>query len=383
MQTRLALMAATALMLAASAVASAVLKAQTSAPPTPAAVTRADAPAAGTIALLDRYARGDFDRVITTLETLPTFEPVLKELEDHGASWIAAGSEADRARRELAAATFALEAARIGEWKAWKTIQIVQVTMPGFSVKYHITLWDPPAKLMEWACALIRKDKKPTEYEHLWQLAAMSVAERAEDFEFLVGYRITPSSESDRWLLNVIDHAKHAIERFPAEQRFQLAYGIANEWADPQTARASFAALQNDVDSGGEATMRLGAMALRSGDPAAALTLLTKAESLTRDPWVIFLARYFAGQAAERLARRADALRSYRGALEAMPRAQSASVALASLLFRGGERAEASSVIQTMLADGVLAPDPWRGYADADDRFWPQLIAALRQEIAG
>jgi tetratricopeptide (TPR) repeat protein len=342
---------------------------------TPAATAPADASAPNTIALLDRYARGDFDRVTTALESFPTFEPLLKDLEDHAAAWIAAGGASDRARRELAAATFALEAARIGEWKAWKTIQRVQVE----ETTYSITLWDPPALLVEWGCNLLRARPEPTEQEHLWHLAAMGVAERAEDFEFLVGYRALPRS----FLTKVVDHVAHAIARFPSEPRFQLAYGIANEWNDPLTARGSFTSLQDDVDSGGEATLRLGAMTLRSGDAAGAMALLTKTESLTRDPWVIYLARYFAGQAAERLDRRADALRFYRGALDVMPRAQSASVALASLLFRGGERTEASSVIQTMLADGVLAPDPWRGYADADDRFWPQLNAALRQEIAG
>jgi predicted Zn-dependent protease len=129
--------------------------------------------------------------------------------------------------------------------------------------------------------------------------------------------------------------------------------------------------------------MRLGAMTLRSGNAEMGLTLLEKVESLTRDPWIIYLAHYFAGQASERLDRSPAAVTHYRRALAAMPRAQAASVALASLLFRTGERAEASSVIQAMLADGSVAVDPWRGYADADDRFWPQLIAALRREIAG
>jgi hypothetical protein len=66
-----------------------------------------------------------------------------------------------------------------------------------------------------------------------------------------------------------------------------------------------------------------------------------------------------------------------------VPRAQAASTALASLLFRTGERTEAASIIEAMLASDPVAPDPWRGYADADDRFWPALIAALHKAIAG
>jgi hypothetical protein len=34
-----------------------------------------------------------------------------------------------------------------------------------------------------------------------------------------------------------------------------------------------------------------------------------------------------------------------------------------------------------MLAANPRPVDPWRTYIHADDRFWPQLIARLRQEI--
>jgi hypothetical protein len=38
-----------------------------------------------------------------------------------------------------------------------------------------------------------------------------------------------------------------------------------------------------------------------------------------------------------------------------------------------------------MLSEAALAApmpvDPWRGYADADDRFWPALVSQLRAEI--
>jgi hypothetical protein len=34
-----------------------------------------------------------------------------------------------------------------------------------------------------------------------------------------------------------------------------------------------------------------------------------------------------------------------------------------------------------MFAASPRPADPWRGYADADDRFWPLLIGQLRAEI--
>jgi hypothetical protein len=33
------------------------------------------------------------------------------------------------------------------------------------------------------------------------------------------------------------------------------------------------------------------------------------------------------------------------------------------------------------MLESVSSIDPWRGYADADDRFWPELIGRVRAEI--
>ena len=93
---------------------------------------------------------------------------------------------------------------------------------------------------------------------------------------------------------------------------------------------------------------------------------------------VIYLARYFKGQALERKKRPAEAEKAYRGALRAVPAAQSASMALAALLFKNGQRTEASRLMDMMFAASPRPADPWRGYADADDRFWPLLIGQLR-----
>jgi hypothetical protein len=55
-------------------------------------------------------------------------------------------------------------------------------------------------------------------------------------------------------------------------------------------------------------------------------------------------------------------------------------MALAALLFQDGRRADASAVTDAML-ESTNGVDPWRGYADADDRFWPELIGRVRAEI--
>src|SRR5688572_18597787 len=68
--------------------------------------------AVSTMALLERYASGDFDAVTEALHDLTDFDQLLKDLKADAPVWITAGGAGDTARRELAATTFALEAAR-------------------------------------------------------------------------------------------------------------------------------------------------------------------------------------------------------------------------------------------------------------------------------
>ena len=70
--------------------------------------------------LLDAYLAGRLDEVVRTLEGDVDFGEILKQLRQDGPGWITAAPPETRARRELAAATFALEAARAGEWHEWK-----------------------------------------------------------------------------------------------------------------------------------------------------------------------------------------------------------------------------------------------------------------------
>jgi tetratricopeptide (TPR) repeat protein len=222
-----------------------------------------------------------------------------------------------------------------------------------------------------------REGAKPGPLERWWQLAALAVAQRAEDFEFLRGDGVTniynPEVE--------IDHLFHTRVRFPDEPRLMLAEGTVAEWRRPGPAIEIFEDLEKHPDVGGEATMRLGAIYFRQRDDDRAIVRFEQVEPKTRDPWVVYLARYFKGQALERKRRLSDAERAYRDALAAVPGAQSASVALATLLFRQERRTEASSLISAMFERRPMAVDPWRGYAHADDRFWPYLVGKVRAEI--
>ena len=178
-----------------------------------------------------------------------------------------------------------------------------------------------------------------------------------------------------------IKHLDHVAERFPKEPRFMLAQGIARDRVWRADAVLAYNAVLSDPDVGGEAAMRLGAMQMYGRELDQSLTNFDRAEKLTRDPYVVFLARFFRAQVLE-AKHQGDRLEAaYRGAVAAIPHAQSATLALAALLFRDGRRAEAQALTVAMLEARPQPADPWREFVHADDRFWPQLIAKLRAEI--
>ena len=326
--------------------------------------------------LLDRYASGEFQSVVAQIEKSGDDEDFLKQLEEDAPEWIGAGGSVDRSRRQLAAATLALEVARAGVFHDWKLVQ-------NWMTLENI-YWRAPPKLIEWGCALLRSNDAPSANERLWHLAALAVAGRAGDFEFLIGSpweaRANPKDE--------ILHLEHSALRFPDERRFALAQGIAIEWrlfpsvrSGSREAQQIFEALKDEDGVGPEATVRLGVRFYRGGNFVRALELLSSADERSREPYVVYLARFFRGQIFERQKRPADAERAYRDALAAIPGAQSASFALSALLAGRGLRAEAASVIDAALSLNSRPLDPWRAYAEADGRFWPVLIDQLHAEI--
>ena len=342
---------------------------------------------------LDRYLAGDFDGAVAEATAPDDIDAILDGLKRDGPAWIDAAGGGEAPRRRLAAATFALEVARAAEHVDWKWVQEVRLNM-GRENKLEapdLLYWKAPPQLIEWGCTQLRGGRPAQEIERVWQLAALAVAQRRSDYEFLIGSpwdaRGNPEDE--------ITHLSHALERFPQEPRFVLARAIAIEWRTWSTARRrprfggiglaeairAFEPLTRDDAIGAEASVRLGALQVRSRRFDAAADTLARVESATRDRYLLYLARYFTGQARDQQSRREDAERAFRGALEVIPGTTSATIALASLLARHDRRLEATELVEGSLGANQATVDPWRTYAAADDRFWPELIGRLRGEI--
>jgi tetratricopeptide (TPR) repeat protein len=339
----------------------------------PASSHGGDGPA---MALVDRYARGEFDAVTQAMAPIADFEPIYKDLKANAPKWIEAGGAADRERRRLAAATFAMEAAEIGAARDWKEVRMF--------MRLENIYWKPPSELLEWGCRLMRDAPAPTPTEHAWQMAALSVAGRAQDYEFLIGSPWDGRANKGDEIL----HLEHAIGRFPKDRRMLLAEGIAAELRLFPRARNTgfkeaqqiFVGLKDDPEVGAEAAMRLGALNLRAGQASQSLPYLASASETSRDPFVTYLANLFMGQAFDRLKDPARAEAAYRRALSIVPRAQSATFSLVAILAAKGARSEAASLVSAATVTPV-AIDPWRIYGSGEYRFWPTRIAALRREI--
>jgi tetratricopeptide (TPR) repeat protein len=129
-----------------------------------------------------------------------------------------------------------------------------------------------------------------------------------------------------------------------------------------------------------EAHLRLGQVYVRLARPREALLSLVQAEQSATTPYVRYLSRLLSGAVAERVGRRAEAIRAFRGALEVIPRAQSATLALAPLLFMEGEREEAADLLEAALRP-QLPFDPLQSYWDRDPERWTAYLPNLRQAL--
>lgn len=336
--------------------------------------------------LFDRYARGDFSAfaVPRTPNDLDRFRQALVHDAE---SWLRRGDARTLRRRQLIAATIALEAAHAS----------IDVS------------WGQGRQFIEWGATLLRKGP-PDEGERRWHLAALAVIQGAYDNELLVQQqklawprfqdeprfllalvallesstwpdpdRSEPWEDNDAELEKAfeIDTARRTMRQPPQRELRDKS----NEYQRRARMRQAIEALEdlsNAEPIRAEALLRLGYLHLRLRHAEIAAEQFDEVLEITKDPFLLYLAHFFSGTVREQQGDRANAIAEYRAALAAIPRAQSATSALASLLFLGEGRLEATRLIDAAIAVPVAA-DPWRAYQSGDFRFWNERLLRLRE----
>jgi Flp pilus assembly protein TadD len=143
-------------------------------------------------------------------------------------------------------------------------------------------------------------------------------------------------------------------------------------------------ALQPLVDDpvvGAEALVRIGLAHVTMGHHTAALDALERAQRREAGTAVRYLSFFSAGRVLEALGRPDDALAQYARALEIVPDAESATVALGSLQFVRDDRGAAVARLSQAFDRPAAAVDPGRMIGYGSFIHWPELRQALRAAI--
>ncbi|MFI5177150.1 MAG: hypothetical protein ACHQO8_01215 [Vicinamibacterales bacterium] len=347
---------------------------------------RAPAQPATTVALLDRYERGDYQAAMIELTQVADVGAIVKDLQKFGPTWTEALGPAQLHHRRLVAASFALEAAAPHFWP-----QEV----------------DP---LIEWGCQLLRRNPEHDEAERAWFLASAAVYSRARD-DGRLATKAGSGAALGQWTppaARPANHMVHAQLAWPGEARLKLASAmVLAVAADTEPARdvpwvptsmlskdseeglrraraaraiQAFAALVDVPSVGAEARVHMGYLQFTLNDVTASLESFAHAYD-SNDPFVSYLARFLSGRALDRLGRRDDANAMYRMALQLIPGAQSASAALSANLFLAGHPDEAYAIAQGGLSAQPRPDDPWHEFGYGDRRFISTLVAQLHEAI--
>ena len=356
----------------------------------PAATAAAQNSAVNLIGLLDTYAAGRHDEAITRAAALPDLGPLRLQFVQQTQPWINADPAAS-AHRRAAVAGFVVELAAARLESDWGRL----------------------ADLIEWTCAqIVRTGGPPTAFERSWHMATTALAGRARVRVWLLGpYARLPHQKPLKRVPQKDDppsplHLMHAIERFPDDPHFQLARVIAwtwgrdaepvrnmrQEWRDnvnrwapsrpPQLdAITSFEPLLAVPSVAAEAHLRIGLIHFTVGDHAAALKSFEAAQPIATTPQLKYLSHFLAGRSLEALQRQDDAIAQYQRALDVVPDAESATIALASLQFLRNEAESSIALINKTFAKTSSTTDPGRLLGYGAFLHWPEIKAAMRAEL--
>jgi tetratricopeptide (TPR) repeat protein len=302
------------------------------------------------------YAGGRHADVAAKLRSVGDLKAFESDLDKAAPKWLG-GTHGTAESRRRALAAFALE-----------------------SASAQLERGSAATKILEWGCRQIRRHPKPDEFDRLWHLAAFALFAGAVDPDGLEAHVVHAKFQfpNEPWLPfeRAVASELRTFPRIVAESRIPAA--TVTKSLEEAVKRYTEAA-RNDATRA-EAFLRRGRIELALGRADQAIESLDRVNP-TDDPNVQYLGHLFRGQALERLNRTDDARQAYEAALAVRPETQSASMALAALLFRRGERDLADRRVRALFDRQKRTDDPWWLYWPADYRHLDGRLTAMRSAV--
>jgi VWFA-related protein len=178
-----------------------------------------------------------------------------------------------------------------------------------------------------------------------------------------------------------------AVQRCPNEPRLRLAYAFVTEqqWMRGGATSAQDAEVvkryedaMKSPDTDAEARVRAARFLNATGNAQRALEVLTAIKTPSPDREVRYFTDLVRGQVLRSLNRPDEATAAFRAALVTWPDAQSARVALMTLLVNQGKSAEAGALAEAAQTAPPDDYDPWWTYWLGDFRTYPATLDKLR-----
>jgi VWFA-related protein len=179
-----------------------------------------------------------------------------------------------------------------------------------------------------------------------------------------------------------------AVQRCSNEPRLHLAYAFVSEqqWLRGSTLPTDegeivrrYEEAMKFPETAFEARVRAGRFLFGVGQYDRALEVLTTGKPQTKDVELLYLRDLVRGQVLQALNRPDEAAAAYRSALTSCPGAQSARVALMTLLVSRGSRDEAAALADAAQTANDEQFDPWWTYWLGDFRAYPAILDRLRE----
>lgn len=342
---------------------------------------------------INLYARGDFDTAVRNLDTQTLrVAPFTRALDE----WIAAGALAERPRRHLVAASFAIDA----NWSATRTFWNRRQgnanpgnREPPLSPERE-RLNDYPSQpfVAQWAAQQLPAAAATDALERTLWLAAIGLIEDGHAWERLqrdllpLARKRLPDDPRVR-LAEVLARTNRELEplrsAFPTRGRDILRVEWFRARASGAIANAmrAFEPLLADASLAGEVELRLGYLELRRDRWPAAIARFDTARSKATEPLLLATTDYFAGWAFEQLDRHDDAIAAYRRAVAITPDMRNLATRLSALLYLRNEREEAYSLLDRALNARSVPQDLMVTLERADGRFVPEWLAEIRKAL--